>query len=269
MLICADERRRAALAPPAGVHPTAYIDPDATLGDGVRVGPNSSVAAGARIGDRTVIRANCVIDPGVQVGQDCEIHNAVVLLHGTHIADRCLIHSGVVVGADGFGFRPAPDGNGLVKVPHIGGVRIDSDVEVGANSCIDRGKFGDTTIGQGTKIDNLCQIGHNCSIGRSTILCGATAVGGSTVIGNGVMVGGASAMPDNARIGDGATLSGGCFILGDLAPGGTYTGMPARPANEARREYINIKFIERLKQRVRELRDRVDALEAERSGGSA
>jgi len=157
----------------------------------------------------------------------------------------------VVIGADGFGYRPSVDGRSLVKIPHIGNVVIGDGVEIGANSTIDRGKFGSTRIGDGTKIDNLVMIGHNCEIGRSCILCAFVGLSGSVVLGDGVTLAGAAGVADNCQIGDGATLGGGAGVIGNVPPGVTWTGMPAR---DARKYMRNIAALDRLPEILKKLK---------------
>lgn len=254
------ERAAALLAPPppsAGVHATALVDPGASVAGSASVGPFCMIAAGAVIGERTVLHGRVTLGPGVRVGAGCEIHAGVVLQSGTRIGSGCIIHPGVVIGADGFGYRPAADGRGVVKVPHIGGVLVGDAVEIGANSTIDRGKLGDTVIGAGTKIDNLVQIGHNCRIGRGVLICGASAIGGSTEVGDGVLVGGKVGIPDNVVIEAGARIAGGSLVAGNIAGGETVAGVPARPAAQAMRDIANVRALGKLKARVAELEARL------------
>lgn len=217
--------------PPPGVHHSAVVAPDASVAPGATVGPLCVVGAGARIGTGTRLLSGVTVGDRVTIGDACTIHPGVVLYNGSTIGDRCLIHGNVVIGADGFGFRPGP--GGPVKVPHIGSVVVGDDVEIGANSCIDRGNFGPTAIGDGTKIDNLVQVGHNCSIGRNCVICGHTGIGGSAKIGDGVTIGGKVGLPDNITIGAGATIGGGSLAHDDIPPGEVWIGVPAQPVRDA------------------------------------
>lgn len=251
--------------PEPGVHETAVIDDSAEVDPTATVGPRCVVGAGARVGPRTVLHSGVTLGAGVEVGSGCTLHPHVVLQPGTTVGRECTLHPGVVIGADGFGYRPAPDGNGIVKIPHIGGVRIGDGVEIGANTAIDRGKFGDTTIGDGTKIDNLVQIGHNCTVGRFVIICGACAIGGSTTIGDGATLAGACMIADNVTIAPGAKLGGAAQVPGDIdADGEWWIGAPARPASETKRSLAALATLPKTRQRIRELEQRLRALEAER-----
>jgi UDP-3-O-[3-hydroxymyristoyl] glucosamine N-acyltransferase len=205
----------------------AYAHPTATLGEGVTLHPGAVVMAGARVGDRTAVGPGSVVGEGAVVGADCVLHANVTLYDGVRLGDRVVLHSGCVVGADGFGYAASP--TGAVKVRHLGGVVIGDDVEVGANTAIDRGTLDDTVVGAGTKIDNLCQVGHNVRIGRSCLIAGKTAIGGSTVIGDGVIIGGAVSIADHVKVGSGARLAGGTGVSKDVPPGETWAGLPARP----------------------------------------
>jgi UDP-3-O-[3-hydroxymyristoyl] glucosamine N-acyltransferase len=237
--------------PPEGIHPSAIVDPAARIGRAVAIGPNCIVGAETSLGDGVVLVANATIAAGATVGRGTIVHA------GAHIADRCMvgmhciIHAGAVVGADGFGYRPAPDGRGVVRIPHIGIVEIGDHVEIGANSCIDRAKFGATTIGSGTKIDNLVQIAHNCRIGRSCILCGQVGLAGSVVLGDGVVLGGAVGIADHLTLGAGARVAARSGVMNDIPAGETWIGIPAAPAGEATRNYAVFRKLGELMQRVK------------------
>ena len=210
-----------------GIHSTAVVDPTAKIGEGTTIG------AGCYIGFRVVIGTDTTIYPNVTVLDDSSIGNQTIIWSGTVIRERCrignncIIHPNVTIGSDGFGYRPSPDGRSLVKIPQIGTVRIGNSVEIGAGSCIDRGKFNATTIGDGTKIDNLVQIAHNCKIGRSCVMAGQSGLAGSVTLGDGVMVGGGARVRDHVTIGDGAKLGGNAGVINDVAPGKTVFGFPA------------------------------------------
>ena len=194
-----------------GVHPTACVHQDAEIDPSAMIGPHAVVEAAARVG------AHTVIGPGVVVRYRCVI------------GERVIIHPNAVIGADGFGYRPAPDGRGLVKVPHIGTVVIENDAEIGAGTCIDRAKLGVTRVGAGTKVDNLVQIGHNVTVGKACVICGRVGIAGSTTIGDGVVIGGAAGIADNLTIGDGASLAAFSALKDDIPPGGKWVGVPAMP----------------------------------------
>lgn len=221
--------------PRAGVHPTAIIDPAASIDATAAIGAHCSV------GPRTVIGAGVVLHPGVAVGADVRVGEGSELRAGVVIEDRCTLgkrvrlHANVVIGADGFGYRPSADGKSLIKIPHAGNVEIHDDVEVGANSTIDRGKFGPTVVGAGAKIDNLVQIGHNCRLGRSVIVCGAAALAGSVSVGDGAILGGGTGIADNLSIGAGARVGARSGVMDNIPAGETWAGYPARPIGDTMR----------------------------------
>jgi UDP-3-O-[3-hydroxymyristoyl] glucosamine N-acyltransferase len=210
-----------------GIHSTAVVDSTAEIGSG------ASIGAGCYIGPGVVIGANTKLYPNVTVLDDTSIGSETIIWSGTVIRERCrignhcIIHPNVTIGADGFGYRPSPDGRGLVKIPQIGTVEIGDGVEIGAGSCVDRGKFSATSIGDGTKIDNLVQIAHNCKLGRSCVIAGQSALAGSVTLGDGVMMGGGARVKDHVTIGAGARLGGNTGVISDVAPGKTLLGVPA------------------------------------------
>jgi len=212
----------------AGIrHPSAVIDSTAELADDVDVGPLAVIGAHAQIGAGTVIAAGCVIGDGVHIGTQCLLHARAVVAHGCQLGDRVILQSGAVIGADGFGY--AWTGREHLKIPQTGRVVIEDDVEIGANSCIDRGALGDTIIRQGVKLDNLIQIGHNVEIGACSIMASQVGISGSTHIGRGCQIGGQAGIAGHLKIGDGCKLAAKTGVMGDLAAGGTYGGMPAMP----------------------------------------
>ncbi len=179
--------------------------------------------------------------PGVEVGAGSVLHANVVVRERCRIGRGVIIHQNTSIGADGFGYRPDPKGGGLLKVPHIGNVVIEDQVEIGANSCVDRGKFGSTVIGAGTKIDNLCQIGHNVRIGRSCVVAAQTGLSGSVVVGDGVLIGGRGGASDHVSIGAGARLGGNSVAFKDVPPGATWVGFPADDANAVKRQWASLR----------------------------
>jgi len=238
-------------AEPQGVHPSACIDPTAVVGQGVKIGANAGVGPRSVIGDASVVHGGVVIGADVRIGQRCVLHPGVVIQDRCSLGSDVILHPGVVIGADGFGYRPAPGGKGLRKIPHIGTVEIQDQVEIGANTTIDRGKFGATVIGAGTKIDNLVQIGHNCRIGRSCIICGCCALAGSVTLGDGVTLAGGVGIADQRVIGPGATIGARSGVMHDVPAGETWLGYPARPA---RRTMRSIAALEELPETLRQLR---------------
>lgn len=211
------------------VHPEAKVDPTAMLGAHVVVGPGSTIGAGC------VLHAQVVVGSRVSIGAGTVLHPGVVIQDGCVIGSGCILHAGVVIGADGFGYRAAPDGRGILKVPHIGHVEIGDAVEIGANATIDRGKFGATRIGAMTKIDNLVQIGHNCRIGRGCLICGCCALAGSVTLEDGVTLAGGVGVADGRTIGRGATIGARSGVMDDIPAGQTWVGYPARPARQTMR----------------------------------
>lgn len=250
----------AAFAPPTprpapGVHPTAVIDPTATIGQGVCIGPFCVVHPHATIGDHTVLHAGVNVFDHAVVGRDCELWTGTVIRERCTLGDRCILHANVVIGADGFGYRadltgPSPK---LVKVPQIGVVRIGSDVEIGANSTIDRAKFDATVIGDGCKIDNLVQIGHNCRLGPMVVIAACCAVGGSCVLEMGVQMGGQAAIADHIHVGARARIAGGAAVINNVPPGETWGGMPAKRLKDVMREEIAVRKLPDLLRRLKKM----------------
>jgi len=221
-----------------GVHESAVVDASATLGRSVSIGANSVIGPNVTIGDGTIIHANATALDDTQIGAGCVIWPGVVIRERCKIGDGCTLHPNVTIGADGFGYRKSPDGRGVVKIPHIGTVIIGNQVEIGAGTCVDRGKFSATRIGDGTKIDNLCQIAHNCRIGRCCLIAGCSALAGTVVVGDGCMLGGHVSVKDHVCIGAGAALAARSDVMGDVPEGATWAGTPAREATVAIREHL-------------------------------
>lgn len=209
------------------------ISPAAEIEAGVTLGPGVVVGAGAQIGRGTRVGANTVIYPGVAIGRDCDIGPNVTIRFAL-IGDRVRLLAGCRIGEAGFGAVAGP--KGLLDIPQLGRVILQDAVSVGANSCIDRGAFHDTSIGENTKIDNLVQIGHNCRIGRNCAMAAFTGISGSVVIGDGVQLGGRAGIADHITIGAGARIGAGAGILLDIPPGETWGGFPARPMRQWIRE---------------------------------
>jgi len=227
-----------ALHPPvpvrAGRAPGAQVDPTAAVAASAWIGPNAVVGPGAVVGERCCIGPNCVVEANARLGDDCRLQAGVTLCQGITIGARCLIKPGAVVGSDGFGH--APDADGYVKVPQLGSVRIGDDVEVGANTTVDRGTIEDTVIGDGVKLDNQVQVGHNCRIGAHTVIAGCVGISGSSIIGSRCMIGGAVGIAGHLEIGDGVVVTGYSLVTHSLPGPGTYSsGMPAIEAGKWRR----------------------------------
>jgi UDP-3-O-[3-hydroxymyristoyl] glucosamine N-acyltransferase len=216
-----------------GIHPTAVIGRGASIGDEVAVGPYVVIGEGASIGARVRIDAHAVIGAGVSVGDDCRIFPAVTLYSGTTLGSRVSVHAGARIGSDGFGyvFR----GGAHEKIPHVGRCIVESDVEIGANSTIDRGSIDDTVIGAGTKIDNLVHIAHNVRVGRLCLLMAQVGIAGSVRVEDGCILAGQVGVSGHHTIGRGARLAAQAGIFGDIPAGETWSGYPARPHREALR----------------------------------
>ncbi len=228
-------KQRHAVAGGPAIHPSAVVDPDAVIGEGVRIG------------------AHCVVERHAHIGRDTVLKARVVVSEGCVIGERCTLHPGVVIGADGFGF--APHQGAWEKIEQLGGVRIGNDVEIGANTCIDRGALADTVIEDGVKLDNLIQVAHNVRIGRNTAIAACTGIAGSTTIGAQCTVGGAAMITGHISICDGAHVSAGTFVSRSISRPGVYTGIFPMDDNAAWE-----KNAATLKQ-LHSLRDRIKALE--------
>lgn len=218
-------------APEAGVHEQAVVDPSARVGDGCRIEAGAVIGAGADVGARCLIGANTVVGDGVVLGADCRIGPNVTLAYCT-AGDRVVIHAGACIGQAGFGFALVPGPHGFTDVPQLGRVTIGDDVDIGANTTIDRGAGPDTVIGAGTRIDNLCQIGHNVVMGKCCVLAGQVGISGSTKLGDFVMMGGQAGAAGHINIGDGAKVMAQSGLMRDVAPGASVMGSPALPARE-------------------------------------
>ena len=242
-------------APAPGIAPGAHVDPDAEIDPSATIGPSCTIQAGARIGDGAHLVAGVFVGRNSSIGERTTLMPNVVVMHGCAIGNRCTIHGGSVIGADGFGYTPAPDGSGLVKIPHPGGVQIHDDVEVGACTCIDRAKLGDTVVGQGTKIDNHVQIGHGCRIGRHCVICGNTGIAGSVTIGDFVQIGGGVGIADNLTIGDGARIGASAGVISDIPAGETWVGAPAGRAREQMPNYAAFRRLGEIARDVKRLKE--------------
>ncbi len=240
-------RIAAGLHPPAAVvagrAPGAQVAPTAHVAVSAWIGPNAVIGAGATIGERCSIGPNCVIEEGVRLGDDCRLQSGVTLCRDVVVGRRCTFKPGAVVGGDGFGF--APDVDGYVKVPHLGSARLGDDVEVGANTTIDRGTIEDTVIGEGVKLDNQVQVGHNCRIGAHTVIAGCVGISGSTTIGSRCMIGGGVGVVGHLEIGDEVIVTGASMVTRSLPGPGIYSsGMPAIEAATWRRTVARLHRLE-------------------------
>ncbi len=249
-----------------GIHRTATIDPGAALGEDVAVGAHAVIAAGARIGDRCVIGPGCYLGPSVTLGADCVIEANVTLHRDSALGARCIVHSGTVIGGDGFGYRW--DGKTQRKVPQLGCVIIEDDVEVGCNCCVDRATLGVTRIRRGAKIDNLVQVAHNTDIGAHAILVSQCGVAGSSTVGDGAVIAGQVAVSDHVKVGAGARIGGQSGVTKDVPAGATVFGTPARPIKDTLRELAALaqlpallKELKAQRKEIAELRGRIAELE--------
>lgn len=218
----------------SGISPAAFVDPSARLEADVDVEATAVIGAGAQIGSGTRIAAGVVIGPGVRIGRDCTISAGASILCSL-IGDSVIIHPGARIGQDGFGNAPGPKG-GMIKIVQIGRVILQDRVEIGANTTIDRGAMDDTVVGEGTKIDNLVQLGHNVRIGRHCGIAAQVGIAGSTRIGDGVMIGGAAAINGHITIGDRAQIAAMSGVAADVPAGQRYGGIPARPMRDFLRD---------------------------------
>jgi UDP-3-O-[3-hydroxymyristoyl] glucosamine N-acyltransferase len=222
------------------IHPTAVVDKSAVIGNGTRIGAGTYVGPNVVIGENTTLYPNVTILDECTIGKNTVIWSGAVVRERCHIGNDCILHPNSTVGADGFGFRPCPE-RGLVKIPQIGNVILGNGVEIGANSCVDRGKFSSTVLGDGCKIDNLVQIGHNSKLGRFCIMAGHSGLAGSVTLGNGVIIGGSASIKDHATIGDGATVGAGSGVTCDVPAGKVVLGYPAVDARDALKQWAILK----------------------------
>jgi len=247
---------------PPGVHPTAVVSPEATLGEGVSVGPNCVIERGARVGDRSVLMAGCYIGAQGSIGADTLLYPHVTVREECIVGSRCVLHAGVVVGADGFGF--AFDSGVYHKVPQVGNVVIGDDVEIGANTTIDRATTDSTRIGDGSKLDNLVQIGHNVVVGKHCIVVAQVGISGSTELEDYVVVGGQAGLVGHIRVGRGAQVGAQSGVARSVPPGETVTGYPAVPQALFRRISAYLQKLPQLFQRTKSLEEKIEKLERQK-----
>ena len=249
------------VAPQAVVHPSARVHPSAQLM------PLCSVAAGAEIGARTLVHPGVQIGEGARVGADCVLYPNVIIRDGCLLGERVIVQGGAVIGSDGFGFAFDPEGEGggprHNKVPQIGIVVVEDDVEIGACTCIDRAALGVTRIGRGTKIDNLVMIAHNVEVGPLSLLVSQVGISGSTKLGMGVVAGGQAGIVGHLRIGDGARIAAQAGVTHDLEAGETVLGSPARPHAAAARNMASFDHLAEMRRELAQLRKVVAQLKAE------
>ncbi|HOW98553.1 MAG TPA: UDP-3-O-(3-hydroxymyristoyl)glucosamine N-acyltransferase [Kiritimatiellia bacterium] len=251
----------APVSPPPGVHPTAVIAPDAKLGANVSIGPYVVIEPGASVGEGTVLFAGCYLGHGVRVGAACRFYPQVTVREGCRIGDRAILHNGVVIGSDGFGYTVNEKGV-REKIPQIGIVELGHDVEIGANTTIDRARFGRTRIGNGVKIDNLVQIGHNVVIGDNAVIVAMVGISGSSEIGERTILAGQVGVVGHIVIGRDCIVGARSVVTKDIAPQSFVSGYPAIPHDEEKRLHAHIARLPEFKKKVAELEARLKALEA-------
>ena len=237
--------------PAPGIHPATFIDSSCQLADQVAIGERVTLRAQSVIGARSKIEAGSFIGEGVTIGCDCWIGPNVTLQAGCTIGERVIIHAGSVIGTDGFGY--AWDGSKHAKIPQLGSVVIEDDVEIGGNVCIDRGTFGETRIGRGSKLDNLVHIAHNVVLGEHVAIAAQVGIAGSTVLKNGVVIGGCAAISDHVTVGEGAMIGGAAGVTKDVAPGDTVWGTPARTIKQVLKEQACVAKLPELMKEIRKL----------------
>ncbi|HKL49231.1 MAG TPA: UDP-3-O-(3-hydroxymyristoyl)glucosamine N-acyltransferase [Desulfuromonadales bacterium] len=245
---------------PQGVMEGAAVSPEAVLGDGVTVYPGCFVGAGASIGSGTILYPGVTLYEGVSVGAGSTLHAGVVVREKCRVGDRVIIHANAVVGSDGFGF--APEGTSYYKIPQIGIVVIEDDVEIGSGACIDRAALEQTRIKRGAKIDNLVQVGHNCIIGEDTIIVSQVGISGSTEIGDHCTVGGQTGIAGHIKIGDNVTVGGQSAVSKSVKPGQAVSGYPLMPHREWLKATMSYARLPELRKEVSRLNDRLAELES-------
>lgn len=239
-------------APAPGIHPTAVVAGSAKFGAGVSIGAFCTIEEGVVIGAGSVVSAHCHIGYKTTIGSGCLFYPMVSTREFTEIGNRVIIHNGSVVGSDGFGYAVQPDGS-RTKIPQIGKVVIEDDVEIGANVTIDRARFGKTRIGKGTKIDNLVQIAHNVVIGEHSVMCGQSGVSGSTTIGSRVILAGQAGLAGHLEVGDGAIVGAQAGVMKDVPPKDFVIGSPAMNHLQTKKMIANMVTLPKLKDKVRQL----------------
>ena len=227
------------------IHPSATVHESAQIGNNCKIGAGCYIGPDVVLGDDVILYPNVTILDKSAIGNNTVIWSGAVIRESSVLGQHCIIHSNVSIGTDGFGYRPNADGSGLKKIPHIGNVIIGNGVEIGSNSCVDRGKFSATVIGDGCKIDNLVQIAHNCILGRSCIMAGNSGLAGSVTLGDGVIIGGSASIKDHTTIHSGAVVGAGSGVMRDVPAGKTVLGYPAADAQEKLKEWVAVRKLAR------------------------
>lgn len=247
-----------------GVHPTAVLEEGCAVDPAAHVGPYAVIGAGSRVAAGAVVHAHVAVGQGCEIGEGAVLHPHAVLYDRTEVGPGAIVHAGAVLGADGFGY--ATHGGRHHKVPQVGRVVLEKDVEVGANSAIDRATLGDTRIGEGTKIDNLVQVGHNVRTGRHCILCGQAGIAGSTQLGDYVVLAGQAGVSGHIRLGDGAQVAAKSAALTSVEPRVQVAGIPAIELRKWRRQAVHIARLEGMSRRLRALEKKLGLQQQEEEG---
>ncbi|MFH1686961.1 MAG: UDP-3-O-(3-hydroxymyristoyl)glucosamine N-acyltransferase [bacterium] len=241
---------------PVGTDPSAVIEPGAQIDSQAAVGPLCHICREAHIGARTQLISSAYVGRGSRIGSGCLIYPGVKIMDNCRLGDNVIIHASTVIGSDGFGFAPGPEG--LMKVPQVGWVEIDDEVEIGSNCSVDRGALGPTRIGKGTKIDNLVQIAHNVRIGNHSVVVAQVGISGSTKIGQGVQLGGQAGIVGHIELGDGVRVGAQSGVNSSLEAGATVLGSPARDIKDARRQLAAAAHLPELLKRLRRIEKKLD-----------
>jgi UDP-3-O-[3-hydroxymyristoyl] glucosamine N-acyltransferase len=236
--------------PPAGVDPHARVAGDAAVDATAAVGPGCVVGAGARVGPGTVLHANVTLYPGVSVGADCELHAGCVLREDTVLGDRCVLQPGVVLGGDGFGYALNEQGR-FEAVPQLGRVVLEDEVELGANTTVDRAALGETRIGRGSKLDNLVMVAHNCQLGEDVLVTSQSGLAGSVTVGRGALILSQAGIVDHKTIGERAYVGPQSGVTRDVAPGERVLGTPAEPIELARRIWMTLRQLPEMRRTLK------------------
>lgn len=247
------------------IHPSAVIHPSAEIGFGCLIGPGAVIDKNVKLGNETFIGAGCYVGPNTSIGSHCKLHPRVTIRENCTIGSRVIIQPGCVIGSCGFGYLTDKNGK-HTKLNQLGGVIIGDDVEIGANSTIDRSRFKSTVIGRGTKIDNLVQIGHGAQIGEDNIIAAQTGIAGSSKTGRNVVMGGQAAVAGHLQVGDRVMLAGRSGVTKSITESGTYGGLPARPLQEHNRVLVFTHNIEKYVQKIKALEHRLELLEKSTGG---
>jgi UDP-3-O-[3-hydroxymyristoyl] glucosamine N-acyltransferase len=241
------------------IHPTAIVSDNVTLGRDVHVGPHCVIEAGSRIGDRTVLVAGCYVGHACVIGSDCRLYPHVSLREYTRVGDRVILHNGAVLGSDGFGY--VKEGSRWKKIPQVGIVVVGDDVEIGANTTVDRARFGETRIERGAKLDNLVQVAHNVGVGEDVAIAAQTGISGSSRIGERVQLGGQVGVAGHLHVGHDSVVGAQSGVSKDVPPASYMFGYPAMPALEAKKLHAHMARLPELKKKLAEMEARLKALE--------